>query len=85
MPTLNTSHKTDRVPMDSKTRVIAETVLAQLQNSFGCEGLKALHQAKHAPEHATPWQKATASHIRVELGPETFWLEAALSLWAEAQ
>lgn len=83
MHTTNPSRKPCHEPMDPKTRAAAEAVLAQITNRFGTEGLNALRQTQHTPEHATPWQSATASHIRETLEGDRFWLPAALALWQD--
>lgn len=59
----------------------AQMLLEHLRQRFGSEGLTALDDDKHRPGNMTPWQQATASHIRAALGPERFWLGEALQLW----
>ena len=76
---------TAEATLAGRVREQAQALLNHLRERFGTEGLKALDQCKHRPGHTTPWQQATASHIRAELGPDIFWLEAALVLWRADQ
>ncbi len=59
----------------------AQRLLKDVRTRFGWEGLQALEQMREQPGHATPWQIATALHIRAELGADVFWLSEALALW----
>lgn len=59
-------------------------LLSDLRRQYGQEGLHALQVMHQCPQDATPWQRATALHIREALGPDIFWLSSALALETES-